>query len=327
MAKKKKAEEHENLERWLVSYADFMTLLFATFVVLYALAQSDVDAFKNMADALRDAFDQSFLSSQNKIMNGADSLLDGRSGATNPVMLEYVSNKYEQSSYESIEKEVNSLKQDGLSAAIDDRGLVIKFDKDAIKFKPASAEISTSSYDILDKVAEIIKEKFSIHFIEVDGHTDSDKTGPNAKYPSNWELSSARASSVVRYLINKHNFNPRLFSAVGYSDTVPVVPNATRENKAKNRRVEIVVLKNKNKNLIKKDMETILKEAKAMQRAYKGKSGSGPSDAMKELVGNDKQLLENVIDMSGEYKNEVKRLNDLNHDDYIMDGNKPAFME
>ncbi len=326
MAKKKKAEEHENLERWLVSYADFMTLLFATFVVLYALAQSDVDAFKNIADALRDAFDQSILSSQNNVMNGSDSLLDGRDGATNPVMLEYVSNKYEQASYESIEKQVNSLKEEGLSATIDDRGLVIKFDKDAIKFAPASAEINPSSYDILNKVAEIIKEKFSIHYIEVDGHTDSDRVGPSSKYPSNWELSSARASSVVRFLIKQHNFNPRLFTAVGYSDTAPIVPNATRENKAKNRRVEIVVLKNKNKNLIKKDVETILKEAKAMQRARSGHS-NGPSDAMKELIGNDKQLLENVIDMSGEYKNEAKRLNDLKHDDYIIDGNKPAFME
>ena len=328
MAKKKKAEEHENLERWLVSYSDFMTLLFATFVVLYALVQEDVDKFKYFVDSLRDAFDQTIMSGQDGInKDSSNSLLDGRDGATNPVMLEYVSQKYEQSSYESIENKINEMKEDGISASIDDRGLVIKFDKDAIKFATASAEINPSSYTALNRVAQIIKEKFSIHYIEVAGHSDSDRMPSNGKYPSNWELSSARASSVVRFLIKNHNFNPRIFTAVGYADTVPIVPNATDENKAKNRRVEIIVLKNKNRNLVKKDMDTILKEAKAMQRIYKGEAANSPSDAMKQLIGNDKQLLENVIDMSGEYKNEVKRLNNLNDDSYVIDGQKPSFME
>ena len=100
MAKKKKAEEHENLERWLVSYSDFMTLLFATFVVLYALAQSDVNAFKNIEEALRKAFSQNIFDNQANIMTGQDSILDGQAGATNPLMLEYMSQKYEQSSYD-----------------------------------------------------------------------------------------------------------------------------------------------------------------------------------------------------------------------------------
>ena len=323
MAKKKKAEEHENLERWLVSYADFMTLLFATFVVLYALAQSDVNSFKSITDSLKTAFDLSFLSSQSSVLEGS-SIFDGRSGDTNPVMLEYVSQKYEQTSFESIEKQVNGLKADGISAEIDERGLVIKLNKDAVKFAPGTAVINPSSYEAINKIAAMIKEKFAIHYIEVAGHTDSDKLGKNSIYPSNWELSSARASSVVRYLIQYHNFNPRIFTATGYSDTVPI---ATEENKAKNRRVEIVILKNKNRNLIKKDIDLVMKEAKAMQRVYQGKPTSDPSYQIKQLVGNDKQLLDNVIDMSGEYKNEIKRLNDLNADDYKIDGQKPSFME
>lgn len=346
MAKKEKHEEHENPERWFVSYADFMTLLFATFVVLYALAQSDVNAFE-----------QSILSSQNNIMDGSNSLLEGRDGATNPIMLEYVSNKYEQTSYDSIKKEINGMKHAGVSASTDDRGLVIKFDKDAIKFASGSAEINPKSYEVLDKVAEIIKTKFSIHYIEVDGHTDGDKIGPAAakKYPSNWELSSARASSVVRYLIKNKNFNPRLFTAVGYADSAPIVPNPTEENKAKSRRVEIVVLKNKHRNLVKKDIETVLKEAKIMQKAKEKTKNT--SDAMQQPVGNDKELLENVIDISakyqdelnklndlqkeyvidnekskinqtkGEYNSEAKRLNDLDNDNYAIDGDKPSFME
>ncbi|MBQ8476047.1 flagellar motor protein, partial [bacterium] len=90
MAKKKPAEEHENLERWLVSYADFMTLLFATFVVLYALAQSDVNTFKNIEEALKKAFSQNIFDNQTSIMDGQDSILEGQQGAMNPLMLEYM---------------------------------------------------------------------------------------------------------------------------------------------------------------------------------------------------------------------------------------------
>ena len=74
-------------------------------------------------------------------------------------------------------------------------------------------------------------------------------------------------------------------------------------------------------------MDMVLKEAKAMQRIYKGKPSSDPSYQIQQLVGNDKHLLENVIDMSGEYKNEIKRLNELNSENYKIDGQKPSFME
>lgn len=324
MAKKKKAEEHENLERWLVSYADFMTLLFATFVVLYALAQSNVVEFMNIADGLKQAFEKT--DGRLSVLAGGESVLDGQNAATSPLMIEYMSAKYEQTSYEEIKDSVNKMNEDGVSAVIDERGLVIKFDEDAILFARGTAEIDPKSYTIIDKVAQLIKEKFAIHFIEIDGHTDSDSVS-NKKYPSNWELSSARASSIVRYLIAKHKFNPRIFTAVGYADTAPVLPNANAENKAKNRRVEIVVLKNKHKGLVKKDMEQLLKEAKIMQKLYKGKPSKSTSDAIQELVGNDKQLLENVIDMSSEYEKETKRLNDLNKDNFVIDGIKPDFME
>ena len=119
MAKKKKAEEHENLERWLVSYADFMTLLFATFVVLYALAQSDVNSFKGIEEALRKAFSQNIFDSQANIFSGNDSIMEGQDGATNPLMLEYMSQKYEQTSYEEIEDSINKMGKDGVSADVD----------------------------------------------------------------------------------------------------------------------------------------------------------------------------------------------------------------
>ena len=323
MAKKKPAEEHENLERWLVSYADFMTLLFATFVVLYALAQSDVNTFKNIEEALKKAFSQNIFDNQTSIMDGQDSILEGQQGAMNPLMLEYMSQKYEQSSYEEIKDNIDKLKKDGLSAEIDDKGLIIRLNEHALQFVPGSAELNEKSYETLSKVAKIIKEKFAIHYIEVEGHTDSDPVS-STKYPSNWELSSARASSVIRYLIQNHGFNKDIFIATGLADTIPVVLNTTPANKAKNRRVEIIILKNKNKNLSHKNMAVILKETQLMQ---KKKGIAQPSQAIKELIKGDGELLKNVIDMTDRYETETKRLNSLNNHDYMHDGQKPEFLD
>jgi len=321
MAKKKKAEEHENLERWLVSYADFMTLLFATFVVLYALAQTDVNSFKSIEEALKKAFSQSFFENQESIMDGSDSLLDGQNGAINPLMLEYMSQKYEQTSYEEIKDAVEKLQQEGLSAYLDERGLVIKLNDHAIQYAPGTANLTPKSLEVLNKVANIIKQKFSIHYIQVEGHTDSDAINTD-KYPSNWELSSARASSVIRYLIRNHGFSPKIFIAQGLADTVPIVPNTTFENKNKNRRVEIVILRNKNRNLSQKNMQEILEEAQLMQKKNKVK----PSKAIEELVGNDRELLKNVIDITDQYENESKRLDMLEENNYTHDGVKPDFI-
>jgi chemotaxis protein MotB len=325
MARKKHAEEHENLERWLVSYADFMTLLFATFVVLYALAQSDVNAFKNIEEALRRAFSQNIFDNQQNIMDGQDSIFEGQVGATSPLMLEYMSQKYEQTSYDEIKEEIEKLKNEGIEAEIDDRGLIIKLSDHAIKFKPSTAELTKESLEVLDIIGDIIKRRFSIHYIDVEGHSDSDRIS-NSKYPSNWELSGARASSVIRYLIDNHNFNPRIFSAVGLADTVPLAKNDSAKNKALNRRVEIVILRNKLKNLSKKDMQEILKEAKLKQKKDALKS-KAPSAAIEGLVGDDRGLLKNVIDLSEQYENENKRINSLDDDNYLHDGIKPEFLE
>ncbi len=324
MAKKKPPEEHENLERWLVSYADFMTLLFATFVVLYALAQSDVNSFQNIEEALRKAFSQNIFDNQANILTGQDSILEGESGATNPLMLEYMSQKYEQTSYEDIKDDIDQLKQDGLSAEIDNRGLVIRLNEHAIKYAPGTARLTKESYGILDMVASIIQKRFSIHYIQVEGHSDSDPI-KTPQYPSNWELSSARAASVIRYFIKNHGFNPKVFSVLGLADTVPLVKNDTPQNKAKNRRVEIVVLRNKNKDLSKKNMDEILDEAKLYQK--KAQYIKSPSQAIEGLVGNDKDMLKNVIDLSERYDNETERINNLENEDYINDGKKPDFLE
>ncbi len=323
MAKKKHAEEHENLERWLVSYADFMTLLFATFVVLYALAQTDVNSYKSLEESLKRAFTQNIFDNQANIMDGKESIFDGQNGATNPLMLEYMSPKYEQTSYDEIKDEIDKMKQDGLSAEVDDRGLVIRLNEHALQFLPGSAEINPKYNEVLANVAKTIKKRFVIHIIEVEGHSDSDPVVSN-KYPSNWELSSARASSIIRYLINNHGFSKNIFIATGLADTVPLFENNTPANKAKNRRVEIVVRKNKNKNLSKKNMEHILKEARLAQ---KKKSVEVSPEVLEQIIKGDGEILKNAIDLTDRYKTETKRLDSLENHDLMHDGIKPEFLD
>lgn len=254
MAKKKKHEEHENLERWLVSYADFMTLLFATFVVLYALSQINVNEFKKVEESLKRAFStQSLFDGQQGIMNQGKSLMDssGADSMIDSLMMEYISPRYEQESYEQIKKQIDDMTKSGelkgVTANIEEKGLVIVITDKAILFPSGSAVLPKNAEKALDTIGKLIVEKFAMHPIRVEGHTD---TLPIVgKYPSNWELSSARASSIVRYLIPRFHILPDLMSAVGYAETRPIAKGTDSASLAKNRRVEIVVQRNQYKKL------------------------------------------------------------------------------
>ena len=257
MARKKKEEDHENLERWLVSYGDFITLLFATFVVLYALAQVDATDFAKLEESLKNAFSQSgsLFEGQQSIMDGSDSIFDQQQANSfiPSLMLEYISPKYEEESFKEIEESIQKLTEagelEGISTKITDKGLLITFD-DKYLFAPASAYLDQNARKLLDKVGVLICKKFVLHAMRVEGHTDSDPIR-TSQYPSNWELSAARASSVVRYMISRFKFSPSLFSAIGYADTRPLETAISPKDPA-NRRVEILVMKNK----YKRDFET-----------------------------------------------------------------------
>ncbi len=250
MGRKKHAEEHENLERWLVSYADFITLLFATFVVLYALSQVDIAEFKELETSIRKAFAAPSLlqGSDGMMKQSGDSILGSEGGADSsvPPILEYLGTKYEEKSFEEIKNSIDKMSKDGdlsgVSAKIDDRGLVISLDEMILFFGSGNSNLSADSHNALKSVGSLINKKFNNRFIRIEGHTDN-LAVKSDKYPSNWELSSARASTVVRFLIDKFNFDKNRFTAVGYADTRPISSNASKYGRSKNRRVEIVILK------------------------------------------------------------------------------------
>lgn len=271
MAKKHKHPEHENLERWLVSYADFITLLFATFVVLYALAQVDATDFAKLEDSLKHAFSQNTIfDGQQNVLDGSDSIFDQQQANSfiPSLMVEYISPKYEEDSFKEIAEDIKELtalgELDGISSKITEKGLLLTFD-DKYLFAPGSAYLAGDAKKLLDKVGVLICKKFVLHHMIVEGHTDSFAMS-GKQFPSNWELSGARACSVVRYLISRFKFAPSLFSAVGYADTRPLETAISPKDPA-NRRVEILILKNKYKNQFGTRNDFTLNLTKAQQDA------------------------------------------------------------
>ena len=297
MARKKKHPEHENLERWLVSYSDFITLLFATFVVLYALAQVDATDFAKLEESLKNAFSQSgsLFDGQQSVMDGSDSLFDQQQANSfiPSLMLEYISPKYEEESFKEIEESIQKLTEagelNGISTKITDKGLLITFD-DKYLFAPASAYLDSNAKKLLDKVGVLICKKFVLHSMRIEGHTDSDPIS-STQYPSNWELSAARASSVVRYMISRFKFSPSLFSAIGYADTRPLETAISPKDPA-NRRVEILVLKNKYRREFETRHDNTMHLTRAQQEAIQKQrseiiaevEGSAISPAAKKLL-------------------------------------------
>lgn len=321
MAKKKKEEaEHVNLERWMVSYSDFVTLLFATFVVLYALAQVDVKDFEDLERSLRQAF------AAPSIMQGSEGLMAETSSNSifetsqadsiiAPLMLEYMNQKYEEESMSEIEREVEQAAKsgdlEGVEAEKTDRGLLIRF-KDDYLFPAGSATLSPKAKAQIDIVGTMILKRFVIHNIRVEGHTDNLPIF-SPQFPSNWELSSARSSAITTYLIDRFKFLPKLFTVVGFADTRPLVPNNTPEGRAKNRRVELLILKNKFKesegkeNIVSKMTK---QEQEALQKQRKeiiNRIGE-ISEAAKKLTKNDKETENNVIILNKIYDKEIKRI-------------------
>jgi chemotaxis protein MotB len=289
VAKKHKHPEHENLERWLVSYADFMTLLFATFTALYALSLSDVGKLKDVTEAISQGFEEQSL------LNGIKSILEGKSppsknpdtipmdsGQGNGLLDKFKSMTYTPGEIESTAQLIDDLNHDaeaingaiqtpgsGISqfdgaggqgmedasapirpveTSVQERGIRVSFDSRML-FPAGAATVRPEAYKFLDTVAQRLKKFQGTHIIHIEGHTDAQPISSVA-FPSNWELSGARASSIVRYFIDRQRFNPGSLVSVGYGSTQPVATNQTSEGRAKNRRVDIIIYNEKMSALI-----------------------------------------------------------------------------
>lgn len=242
MARRRRHEEHENHERWLVSYADFITLLFAFFVVLYATSQSDLEKQEEFEESIKKEFMGALGGLGSGQGSGSSEFQSGRPDlladvfpsrrASPEEVQDYVERKLEhQKSDQSENGPVTGVYHDAL-------GVRIQVAANRL-FSSGSADLKASSVKGLDEIGRLLKE--SNRRIIIEGHTD-DEPIRTEKYPSNWELSASRATKVVRYLIARHKISASKITAVAYADQKPVAPNTSQENRSRNRRIEIMIV-------------------------------------------------------------------------------------
>lgn len=235
---KKKHEEHENHERWLVSYADFITLLFAFFVVMYSISSVNEGKFRTVSDSIKAAL--------NPIVSPASTLVPFTIGQNRALTIKPSLEGAKEPAMRRLRQIMRSLK-DVMPAEvvhlqeIPNGDLVLTL-PDTVLFRSGESALRPEARPFLQAIGEVLIE-LDRH-VRVEGHTDN-VPSTTVQFPSNWELSATRAVMVVRTLSELFGVPSQNLSAVGYSDSRPRTDNLTPEHRAKNRRVEIVVLEHK----------------------------------------------------------------------------------
>jgi len=254
---KKKAQVHQEEEAgeaWLLPYSDLMTLLLAVFIVLFAVSKIDAQKAQQISQQFSDTvMDKSY--SGGGSGQGAAAEVATQANATQNASslnletkseLESFLGEYELTKLQVLKEEIDTkLHDDGMdqsaSTMIDMRGLVIRLNN-AVFFDSGSADIKKQSEDTLMEVASLLNTVDN--YIRIEGHTDNVPIS-RSRYPSNWELSTARAVNVVKLFINKDHFSPDKLIAVGYGEFKPIADNSTEEGRAHNRRIDIIILSSK----------------------------------------------------------------------------------
>ena len=230
--KKKKHAEHENLERWLISYADFITLMFAFFVVMWSM-RTDNPPSKPVIEGIKRAFNAfGEKSSAQETIVAIQAV-----GASQAIFTV-------EPMYQSIVDAMKKSGVKGVSVHKVDRGVVIRIPDEAL-FQPGEAVISENFKATLYKTGTILKDM--PNNFQIEGHTDNIPI-KTSNYPSNWELSVARATAIMHYLVDVVGLPPQRFAVAGYSEYQPIASNDTLEGRSKNRRVDIVVVKEQKPN-------------------------------------------------------------------------------
>jgi len=256
MARKKRIEEHENHERWLVSYADFITLLFAFFVVMYSISSVNEGKYRVLSDSMVAAFRDPARSLEpvqvGDLMRAPvqpEEMPDRNKPNIEVFKMPKPAQPAEQQEPEGVDESVQEL-ADSIEASmadlVDDGLIQVRRDKrwieveikSSILFDSGSAGLSAPSAPVLKKLADKFKGLDNV--IHVEGFTDNVPIN-NFDYLSNWELSAARAASVV-HLFTNLGVQPKRLAAIGYGEFRPVASNDTADGRARNRRVVLVIM-------------------------------------------------------------------------------------
>lgn len=273
MARKQKHEEHENHERWLVSYADFITLLFAFFVVMYAISSVNEGKYRVLSDSIVEAFKSAPTSE--KIIYVQAPMPQGavESGKLIPQIIPTQkpaspppADKEKQQRRESMKSVAGDLlkvmeplvKGGQVKVTESNRGITIEINA-SLLFETAKADLNPASIEVLNAVAKVLAT--DTHQIQVEGHTDN-LAMKSPVFPSNWELSTARASSVIRLFSDNGVSGDRLV-AIGYADYRPVESNDGPDGRARNRRVNIMILAENQSNVQDLSLDPDVRPAEA----------------------------------------------------------------
>ncbi len=242
MARKRGSNNEEPKQgspAWMNTYGDMVTLLLCFFVLLFSFSEVNAKKF----DALIESF------------QGSLGILDsGTAIESDDLITEAMKNdlttnqKQELEDFRNLQESLEDyLKNSGLESDIlvthENAGLVLRF-KDNVLFDPGQAILKQRSKKILTDIVTFLEApEFIDKSIRVEGHTDTVRSDPTSLYPTNWELSAGRASNVVRYLVEESDLEPKRLAIAGYGEYHPIAPNDTAENRSKNRRVDIVILR------------------------------------------------------------------------------------
>jgi chemotaxis protein MotB len=246
MARKRRQKEHENHERWLVSYADFITLLFAFFVVMFASSQTDRARAAQVSESVKEAIERGGVAAAvREVLGGTvddrgkgNAMMKGPGGSQpkkeeKPVAVEllpalgYLT--------QELEAEIASGK---IEIRMEARGLVVSL-RQAAFFPSGEDAINANSLSSFEKITSVIAKL--PNNIRLEGHTDSVPIN-TPRFRSNWELSAARAIAVMELLASRYGISRIRMAIAGYADTVPVAPNDNEVDRARNRRVDVVIL-------------------------------------------------------------------------------------
>jgi chemotaxis protein MotB len=237
MARKKPEEDHENHERWMVSYADFITLLFAFFVVMYAISSVNTGKYKVLSDSLGSAFGRDV-----PVVTTPLNIPIGEQARQFSAQRRLLAVRREKEQMTDMARDIMKalaplVKQDKVRVSQTSRGINVEISA-SVLFAPGDAKLTNESSQALEAVAAVLKN--DKHAIQVEGHTDNVPI-KNPMFASNWELSAVRASSVVRLFADNGIDEGRMI-AVGHGSNQPVGSNDTLDGRARNRRVEVMIL-------------------------------------------------------------------------------------
>ena len=241
MARRKHPEERDNHERWLVSYADFITLLFAFFVVMYALSTVNEGKYRILSESMVSAFRNVQVNTASSVIPPVTPPIVTVPKNTQPNKVQEAVKQKQRDKMRNVAKDILDvmaplIEQGKVRVIETSRGVTIEIN-DSVLFAPGQAVLQPPLVKAMGAIAEVlVPTEFPI---TIEGHTDNVPI-KTAQFPSNWELSAVRATTVLR-LFADAGVSPERLTAIGYADTRPVEPNLLADGRARNRRVTILI--------------------------------------------------------------------------------------